>query len=110
MGLKSPVEARSDPTWANAGLTCALVVPRTAPSDSHSLEESTSGLWVPLARGERLAEEVILPALQCDEALAPVADADMPFLGEAFICFPRAGLACGKSTDEGWRDSWIHSF
>lgn len=103
---------RSEPTWENVGLTCTLGVAGAAPSDSHSLEESTSGLWVPLARAtdDRLAEEVIVPVLQWDEMLAPVADADVPFLGEAFICFSRAGLVCGESADEGWRrlmDSFV---
>lgn len=104
--------ARSEPIWANAALTCTPVVPGAAPSDSHSLEESTSGFWVPLgrARDDRLAEEVFVPALRGDEALAPVVDAAVPFLGEAFICFIGAGLACGESTDEGWRrllDSFV---
>lgn len=96
--------ARGGPTWANAALTCTLGVLGTAPSDSDSLEEYTSGLWVPLARArdDRLAEEVTAPALQWDEVLAPVADAGMPFLEEAFISFPGAGLACGESADEGW--------
>lgn len=82
-----------------------------APFDSHSTEEFTSVLWVPLARArdDRLAEGVIFPALQWEEVLTPVADADATFLGEAFICFPRVGLACGESADEGW-SSLLDSF
>ena len=96
--------AGSEPTWVNPALTCTLGVLGVAPSDSDSLEESTSDLWVPLARAgdDRLAEEVTAPALQWDEVLAPVADAGVPFLEEAFICFSRAGLACGESADGGW--------
>lgn len=97
--------ARSEPSWANAGLTCTLGVLGAAPSDAHSLEESTSGFWAPLARAgdDVLAEEVTIPVLQWDKVLVPAVDADVPFLGEAFTCFSRAGLACGRSADEGWR-------
>lgn len=88
-------------------MACTLGVLGAAPSDSDSLEEYTSGLWVPLARArdDRLAEEVTAPALQWDEVLAPVADVGVPFLEEAFLCFSRAGLALAGLTAPSLSDS-----
>lgn len=69
-------------TWANAGLTRTFTVPGAA-SDSSSLEDE-----VLTCTGVTMADARVV---------------GVPFLGEAFVCFSRAGLACGESADGGWR-------
>lgn len=86
-GPELPRGGQQGATRAIAGLTCTFMVPGAAP-DSSSLEDEV---------------------LTCTGAtMVDAGVAGVTFLGEAFVCFSRAGLGCGESVDGGWRRPLIH--